>query len=112
MFFANTGAQHLLNNANAVKKALDLMDIKWDEVQKQLKNKRLEEKCAKRQHHNDFVTKLLTTCKSWGGPCTSKQELLSVLQNHPDNVKLIIGNELAYYIHTHPNEHAFHPEMF
>ena len=68
--------------------------------------------CAKKKQHNDFVTRLLVACKTWRGPCTSKEELLAVIQKHPDLTKQIVATELAYYVHTHPDERAFHPELF
>ena len=86
------------------------MKITWSASQEQFKKKRLADKCAKKQQYNDYVTKLLVACKSWGGPCTSKEEL--VMQKHADLTKQIVNNELSYYVHTHPEERAFHPEYF
>ena len=56
--------------------------------------------------------KVLVTCKSWGGPCTYKEEFLSTIQRHPDKSKSIVSSEQAYYVHTHQEERAYHPELF
>ena len=66
----------------------------------------------KKQKHTDYITKLLTSCKSWNGPCTTKDALLAVLQQHPDNTKSIVCAELAFFIHTHPHEQASNPELY
>ena len=60
----------------------------------------------------EFINKLLIKCKTWSGPCASREELLSIIKKHPDNEKIIVNTELAYYVHTHPAEKAFHPELF
>ena len=112
MVLARAVSLELSKNISAVSSVLHTMDIVWTADQDQLKKKRLAEKCAKKQQHTDYVMKLLVTCKSWGGPCTSKEELLSTIQKHPDKSKSIISSELAYYVHTHQEERAYHPELF
>ena len=66
----------------------------------------------KKNKQSEQINKLHTTCKTWTGPCTSRDELLHIIQRHPDIKKKIVNTEHAYYIHTHPSERASHPELF
>ena len=49
-------------------KQLDLMEITWDEKQKEKKKQRLRENIKKRVRANDFVDQLLVKCKQHEGP--------------------------------------------
>ena len=50
----------------------------------------------------DYVGKLLTSCKSWTGPCTSPAELKQVIKENPDKQETILAGqtEIALYSHT------------
>lgn len=50
----------------------------------------------------DYVDKLLTSCKSWTGPCTSSAELKQVIKENPDKQETILAGqtEIALYSHT------------
>ena len=56
--------------------------------------------------------KLTETCKTWGGPCCSAEELNAVLKKNPDNEKKIIKTELSFYVHTHKGDRLDRPELF
>ena len=60
----------------------------------------------------DYTSKLLKDCKSWGGPCTSGDELISVLHCNPQIQEQIVKTELALYSHSHQSERITRPELF
>ena len=72
----------------------------WNEKQQVKLKERLKLKLKKSQKAKDYTKKLLQDCKSWGGPCTSVDELHQVL-NKKDNHIHILKTEMAYYAHTH-----------
>ena len=41
----------------------------------------------------DYVDKLLTSCKSWTGPCTSPAELKQVIKENPDKQETILAGQ-------------------
>ena len=83
-----------------IQKALLNREIKWTQSQKELHHKKIAEKMSKRIHEQDYTTKLLQVCKTWGGPCTNADELEAVIQPNPDTAEKIIKTELGYYRHT------------
>ena len=112
MVLASTPSQRLPDCAKTIKSVLSIMNIKWNEAQETLRKERLKEKLKKKQQHTDYVLKLLTISKTWGGPCTTQEELLATLQAHPGNYKKVISTELALFIHMHPHERASNPQLF
>ena len=69
-------------------------------------------KIADKQKTVDYVTKLLGTCKTWGGPCCCRYELITVLEKNPDKVKTIVKAEMPFYAHTHKADRPTRPELF
>ena len=63
--------------------------------------KKLEAKLKKSLKSKDYTKRLLQNCKSWGGPCTTVEELQQILKEKGDQDVLIVKTELAYYAHTH-----------
>ena len=51
-------------------------------------------------------------CKSWNGPCTTQDELESVLASHPRIQEKIVKVESTYYRHTHKPEVIARPDLF
>ena len=47
------------------------------------------------------MNKLLQSCKSWGGPVTSIDELDDILRALGDLADKIVRTELSYYRDTH-----------
>ena len=94
--------------------ALRKREDAWTHQQKLLNNDRIIEKRHKGQHHKIYVNKLLDTCKSWHGPCTTADELLvlAVISAHPDKMETIVKTELSYYKHTHAADVTARPELF
>ena len=83
----------------------------WNENQKHLLNIRIKEKLEKSERQKDYSKKLLQTCKTWGGPCTTAEELHITLTDKSDIQERIVKVELAYYRTTHKNDLKTHPEL-
>ena len=63
-------------SAREIRKVLTMHTKQWNENQKELYQEQLKMKIADKQKTVDNVTKLLGTCKTWGGPCCSRHELI------------------------------------
>ncbi len=112
MVLAEAKSSKLAVCATTINQVLTAMNIAWSSKQKKIKLDRMEQKHAQKNKQSEQINKLLITCKTWTGPCTSREELLRIIQGHPDIEKKIVQTELAYYIHSHPSERASHPELF
>lgn len=73
---------------------------------------RLAQKHQKGEQNKSYVRKLLQTCKTWSGPCTSVDELQIAMTANPDKVEQIVTTELSYYKHTHTADVTARPELF
>ena len=72
-----------------------------------------QRKINEHRKEGEYITKLLQACESWGGPCTTANELEIVLLNknkHASNK--IIRTELSYYRKTQQAERYETPELF
>ena len=87
-------------------------EAKWNEKQQLKLKERLEVKLKKATKSKDYTKKLLQNCKSWGGPCTSIDELRLILNNKGDQEIFIVKTELAYYVHTHKAHRIARPDLF
>ena len=56
------------------------MEVAWNKSQEEKMKIRLEKKLEKAKRGKDYTNRLLKDCKSWGGPCTSVDELKSILE--------------------------------
>ena len=83
----------------------------WNEKQQIKLKERLELKLKKAQKAKDYTKKLLQDCKSWGGPCTSVDELHQVLIGK-DTQNRILKTEMAYYVHTHKADKIARKQLF
>ena len=61
-----------------IKEVLLSLNKHWNE-KNELQIKPLESKYAKKRSYVDYMKKLTASCNSWGGPCSSKQELLNTI---------------------------------
>ena len=66
-------------------------------MQKEKLKKRIEMKLRKTVQAKDYVKKLLQECKTWGGPCTTADELCYILTQKPDQEKVIVRTEMAFF---------------
>ena len=77
--------------------------VNWTKEQLQLQVLKDEEKLQKARNTYNFQNRVLNTCKSWGGPCTSVGELETALAR-TDNPQQCVTQELTYYKLTHHSE--------
>ena len=61
--------------AKQIFKLLNQREGDWNKQQNILKDKKILEKLKKVNNQSIYVSKLLQTCKFWGGPVTSTDEL-------------------------------------
>ena len=93
-------------------KLLNKREEDWTEEQRKLQKTRLEEKMEMAKKQSLYVNRLLTNCKSWGGPVASISELECVMRRYHDKVETVVKTELAYYKHTHRAEVIANPSLF
>ncbi|KAG1681045.1 Pyruvate carboxylase, mitochondrial [Nymphon striatum] len=91
---------------------LSCREAQWDVLQHEKLKTRLEAKLNKSKKSEDYTKKLLQNCKSWGGPCTSLEELQQILKEKSDQNIQIVKTELAYYAHTPKADKIANPELF
>ena len=87
-----------------VMKLLDDMELKWSASQKELKKKHLLEGFQKKVRANDFVDQLLGKCKQHHGPFTSVNEVKTLVQQNPKELKSFLRLEIQYQRVTHPRD--------
>ena len=100
----------LSKRASLIGKELAAMNVVWYTSQKEVQQQAMEAKLSKKKQHVDYVLSLAKTCKSWGGPCCSVEELREVLKKNGDIDKKIVKAELSFYVHTHKADRANRPE--
>ena len=76
-------------------------ETQWNVLQQEKLKERLEAKLKNSLKSKDYTKKLLQNCKSWGGPCTTVEELQQILKEKGAQNVLIVKTELAYYAYTH-----------
>ncbi|KAG1673895.1 [3-methyl-2-oxobutanoate dehydrogenase [lipoamide]] kinase, mitochondrial [Nymphon striatum] len=89
---------------------LSCREAQGDVLQHEKLKTRLEAKLNKSKTSEDYTKKLLQNCKSWGGPCTSLEELQQILKEKSDQNIQIVKTELAYYAHTHKADKIANPD--
>ena len=95
-----------------IKKFLEAREQTWNDSQKSLLKVRIQSKLDKRVQQKDYSRKLLQICKTWGGPCSTAEELQSILINKPDIQERIVKVELNYYRSTHKSDIIARPDLF
>ena len=98
--------------AKKLRKLLDAREDAWNEGQKELISIRIKEKLNKGIRMTDNARKLLQNYKTWGGPCSSAEELQKALAVKPDISEKIVKNELTYYRNTHKTDVIARSELF
>ena len=111
MVLHNGESKSLDKRPTIIQKELAEMNTKWFVSQKTLQLQKIK-KMMKKQKNIDYILKLTETCKTWGGPCCSAEELKAVLNKNPDNEKKIIKTELLFYVYTHKGDRLGRPELF
>ena len=100
------------NLARKIRKVLQQREIEWNDNQKTLQKARIEQKLALAGKRKDYGMKLLQNCKTWGGPCTTQEELELVLENRSDMQEKIVKVELTYYKYTHKPDVIARPDLY
>ena len=95
-----------------IPKLLDENENQWATNQRKACKERIKFKFQKAVNLKVMVMRLLSDCKSWGGPATSAEEILEVLKRNPDKQKFILRTELAYFTHTNKTEKIQRPDLF
>ena len=107
------GNQHTVDKTSRkISAALISREKEWTKTQKEKLTKRIHEKLVKNNKARNYVKKLLEDCKTWSGPCTASEELLSVLKRQPEQAEFIVKTELAFFVHTHRADRLQCPELF
>ena len=96
----------------SVAKLLSQRESVWNEEQMQLHRLKVEEKMKKAQSASNYTNKLLQSCKNWGGPVVSSEELKDILEARPQIQEQIVRTELAYYRDTHRADVIANPDLF
>lgn len=108
------GAQRkdLSKQASKIHQQLAEMNLEWYTAQKEVQKQAIERRMSAKKKNIDYVRKLAQTCKKWGGPCCSVEELKEVLKKNVHIDKKIVKTELSFYVHTHKGDRANRPELF
>ena len=96
----------------SINKTLVTRESHWTQIQKSLQQKRIVEKLSKAKKETDYTTKLLQICKTWGGPCTTCDELGTVLKSKHEICEKVVKTELSYYRNTHKIDVIARPDLF
>ena len=108
----NAKRKNISSQASKIQQQLALMNSDRHAKQKELQQRVMNERLAKKQRNVNYVPNLAKTCKTWGGPCCSAEELKRVLEKNGDIDKKIVKTELSFYVHTHKSDRAHRPELF
>ena len=100
------------NSSKIIMHMLTEREKKWTEGQKVKMKKKLDEKFKKGSNETNLMKKLLADCKSWNGPFTSGEEMITVIKSRPDQEEFIVKTELAFFAHTHKKDKIQRPELF
>ena len=76
-----------------------------------MQKERTQRKIIKHRKEGEYITKLLQAYKSWGGPCTTANELEIVLLNKNEGASNK-RNELLYNRKTHQAGRYRTPKLF
>ena len=95
-----------------MQRLLSSREARWTEKQKELQRERVKAKHEKGKRVQIYQDKLLSKCKSWGGPCVSVEELESAVQSHPDRAEAMVRTELTYFRQCHRADMLLRPELY
>ena len=91
---------------------LNIKEKYWTEEQKKLQSLRIQKKITESKAVCDYTQKLLKSCKQWGGPVVTPNELEEIVGKHSDLAEKIIKTELSYYCRTHECQRRLNPDLF
>ena len=85
------------NIVRKVANVLNTREKQWNEKQKELSAICVKERTQKAVRQKDYVRKLLETCKSWGGPCVTSDELIAAINAKLGKQEQIVQADLTFY---------------
>ena len=101
MLYQKTKELKITKMSHTIASILSNWEETWTANQKERLQQRLQEKLIKCRKAKDYTKKLLDSCKSWGGPCTSVDELHEILREKAHEQELSVKTEHSYYVLTH-----------
>ena len=103
-------------NVDKMSKKISLIlgdrETHWNEMQKKKLAERILMKMKKAAKSKDYIGRLLSTCKSWGGPSTNVNELQHILKSRSDQEEEIVKTEMAFFAHTHKADKIARPNLY
>ena len=111
MLYQTTKELKITKMSHKIASILSNREETWTANQKERFQQRLQEKLIKCRKAKDYTKKLLNSCKSWGGPCTSVDELHEILREKAHEQELIVKTEHSYYVHTHKLDKTARPAL-
>ena len=95
-----------------VLKDLDATEVIWSSDQHEKKIEWLKYQLQKKVRANDLVDQLLVKCKQHGGPVTSANELMTLVNEKPAKLKMILRAEIQYQRVMHQQDAVARRELY
>ena len=100
------------NIIRKVTNVLNTREKQWNEKQTEFSAICIKEKMQKAVRQKDYVRKLLETCKSWGEPCVTSDELIAETDAKQGKQGQIVKTELTFYINTNKLDMIARTDLF
>ena len=98
---------------NIIKKVANVLNTEKNSgMRNQRSAIRIKEKMQKSVRQKDYVRKLLETCKSWGGPCVTSNELIAAIEAKPGKQEQIVKTELTFYGNIYKSDMKSRLDLF
>ena len=98
---------------NIIKKVANVLNTEKNSgMRNQRSAIRIKEKIQKAVRQKDYVRKLLETCKSWGGPCVTSNELIAAIDAKPGKQEQIVKTELTFYGNIYKSDMKARLDLF
>ena len=95
--------------------ALDAMETKWTEVQRNEYKKKYAAMMAKNEKRNDFVNLLLKKYKTHNGPITNEVDLSELMKFYAKDKKALksaLRTEIQYQKYIHAKDAQERPDLY
>ena len=97
--------------AKKTTKQLSTREAQWKDEQRELKHLNDMRKSEKAKGVHAYQNRVLSNCKTWGGPCVTERDLDQALLKAQDEA-FCVTQELTYYKLTHPTEFSSNRHLF
>ena len=71
--------------------------INFRAIRSKMEQCAIEMKLRKAVQAKGYIKKPLQECITWGGPCTTADELCHILTQKPDQERVIVRTEMAFF---------------